>query len=88
MTSRGVEDEAYLNQIADRVCQYGLRGVALAGLEAGRPLSFIIGQLVWIIQPVMSLVIGADVIKKTALLLEDDKAVDHLIYLLESKNKA
>ena len=88
MTSRGVEDEVYLNQIADIVCQYGLRSTVLVGLEAGRPLSFIIGQLVWIFQPFMSLVIGADVIKKTALLLEDEKAVEHLIYLLESKNKA
>ena len=87
MTSRGVEGDRYLNQVADKICLYGLQGPILIGLEAGRPLSFLAGQLIWICQPILRMVVSAEKIKKTALLLEDEKAIDHLINLLESRNK-
>jgi hypothetical protein len=54
-------------------------------LEAGRPLAFVGGQLLWISQPVLGLLLPSNVIGQTARLLENPEAVTALIENLEAR---
>lgn len=85
MTSREVEDEAFISNVAELLCRYGLRQPVLVGLEAGRPLTFIAGQLLWVLQPVLGLVLARDEVTKVAHLMEDPIAIEHLIALLDTE---
>ncbi|MFQ5420021.1 MAG: hypothetical protein ACE5EY_06625 [Anaerolineae bacterium] len=78
------EKEAPISQIADRICQRGWRLPVLLALEAGRPLAFVMGQLLWMAQPALSLVIPGQMIRQTAQFLEDPKAVNQLIACLDT----
>ena len=71
MTSREMEKENFVSQIADYLYAHGLGSTALVGLEAGRPLTFLGGQLLWILQPLMGLIFPKDLISKIAVILED-----------------
>ncbi|MGD2049109.1 MAG: hypothetical protein PVH03_06420 [Chloroflexota bacterium] len=82
MTSRVVEDKAFVSHVADLICQHGLRHFVLIGLEAGRPLTFIAGQLLWVFQPVLGLFLARDEVSRLAHLMEDPIALEHLIELL------
>jgi ABC-type proline/glycine betaine transport system permease subunit len=82
MTSRVVEDEAFVTHVADLICQHGLGHFVLVGLEVGRPLAFIAGQLLWVLQPALGLVLARDDVSKLAHLMEDPIALEHLINLL------
>lgn len=84
MTSRVVEDEAFISNVADLLCRHGLRHPVLMGLEAGRPLMFIVGQFLWVLQPVLGLVLARGEVSKMAHLMEDPIAIEHLIYLLDT----
>ena len=55
----------------------------LMALEGGRPLTLLGGQLMWVMQPVLSLFIATDTVRQTAQLLEDPIAVDALIARLQ-----
>ena len=83
MTSRGPEQQAFVNQVADRIRQLGFRLPALAVLEAGRPLAFVAGQLLWLTQPALALVMPRELLSQTAELLEDPEAVNSLVKLLD-----
>jgi hypothetical protein len=82
MTSRVVEDEAFVTHVADLICQHGFGHFVLVGLEVGRPLAFIAGQLLWVLQPALGLVLARDDVSKMAHLMEDPIALEHLINLL------
>lgn len=82
MTSRVVKDEAFVSHVADLICQHGLRQIVLIGLDAGRPLTFIAGQLLWVFQPVLGLFLARDEVSRLAHLMEDPIALEHLIDLL------
>ncbi len=85
MSRRGLNNEVFVVQIADALCTHGLRLPALIGLEAGRPLSLIGGQLLWLLQPVLSLVVSGEMVGQAALLLEEPAAVEELIDELEAR---
>jgi hypothetical protein len=85
MTSRGREQQAFAYQVADRIRQLGFRLPVLTVLEAGRPLTFVAGQMLWLTQPALALVMPRDVLSQTAELLEDPEAVNSLIELLDGE---
>lgn len=81
------QQEAWLNHLANILQQYELRTPALLALEAGRPLSLLLGQLLWVTQPVASLFLPRQTITNTARLLENPKAVQALIAKLEQRKQ-
>lgn len=86
MTSREVEDEAFISHVADLLCRHRLNHLVLVGLEAGKPLTFIAGQLLWVLQPVLGLMLARDEVMKVAHLMEDPIAIEHLIDILDAES--
>ncbi len=78
------EKDALITQIADHICRHGWRLPALIALEAGRPLTFVMGQLLWVAQPALSLLIPSQMVRQTAHLLEDPATVKQLIARLDA----
>ena len=78
------EQETFVNDFADTLSRRGLADVALLVLQAGQPLSFIGGQLLWMAQPALSIVLPGDQIARVAHLLEEPSAVQSLIARLEA----
>jgi hypothetical protein len=64
----------------------GWSEAALALLEAGAPLAFLGGQLVWLAQPLLSVTFPAAKIQQVAYLLEDPAALEVLRSLLYQEN--
>lgn len=87
MTSRDLEKENFVSQIADYLNAHGLGSAALVGLELGRPLAFLGGQLLWILQPFMGIFVPKDVISKIAVILEDPQATNQLMGQLADREK-
>jgi hypothetical protein len=85
MTSHGLDNEDFVGQIADVICSHGMRLPALVGLEAGRPLSLLGGQVLWILQPILGLVLSRELVEQTARFLEEPQSVDALIAQLEAR---
>ncbi len=85
MTSREVENEATIYRFADALCRYGLRVPALITLEASLPGAFLLGQLIWVSQPVLGLFFSRTELGQIAQLMEDPVAVNHLIAVLEDE---
>ena len=73
----------FLEQVATFVEARGLRQPALLALTAGRPLTFLGGQFLWVAQPALSLILPNQWIRQTARLLEEPEAVEALITRLE-----
>ena len=80
---RNLEQENFLNGIAETIERRGWRLPALAALEAGRPLALVGAQLLWLAQPALSLIISASTIGQFARLLEEPAALDSLVARLE-----
>lgn len=78
------EEDTFVNQFADTLTRRGLREFALVVLQAGQPLSFIGGQLLWIAQPALSVVLPKQQVAQVAYLLEDPAAVQSLIAHLQA----
>ena len=76
-------EKLFLEQIAAFAEARGLRLPLLLALEAGRPLTFLGGQLLWVAQPALSLILPSQWIQQTAQLLEEPEAVEALILRLE-----
>ena len=85
MTSREVVDQAFVRRVAQLLVQKGMGQPARLGLEAGRPIAFFGGQLVWLIQPMLNLLFPAEEVGKLARLLEEPEAVEQLIGLLDGE---
>ena len=85
MSRPGLDSDDIVGQIADAICDHGLRLPALVGLEAGRPLSLIGGQVLWLLQPVLGLVISREMVGRVAKMLEEPAAVEELIGKLEAR---
>lgn len=87
MTSRELQNQAFIDQVADALCLRGWRLPALTVLEAGRPLAFLGGQLLWLLQPVAGPLVSREFVGATARLLEEPSGVDALIRRLEAGEK-
>lgn len=48
-------------------------------LEVGRPLAFLVGQLVWLAQPTLSLLWSSSTVSRWAILFEQPEQLDRLI---------
>ncbi len=79
-----VRDDSFIDHAAASIQQYGLQTAAILFLEAGHPLTFLGGQLLWIAQPVLSLFIASDRLRQAAALLEEPAAVAALVTKLEA----
>ena len=79
------EQKAIVNEIAAALSRRGLNMPALIIIEAGHPLSFLGGQLLWVAQPVLSLFMPSKKVAQLALLLEEPDAVRSLKKKLEAE---
>jgi hypothetical protein len=79
MTSRGPDKQDLAINVADRLRQLGLQLPALVVLEAGRPLAFVAGQLLWLAQPMLALLLPRSEVSRAAELLEDPESVQSMI---------
>ena len=82
-TCRSIEDESAVEYLANELCRRGWSVPALVVLEAGRPLAFVGGQLLWILQPILGLAISIEKIGHLAFILENPKSFERLITQLE-----
>jgi hypothetical protein len=85
MTDRHIENQAFVNQLADLICSWGLQIPVLVGLEAGRPFAFLGGQLLWVAQPALAIFLPGNTVRHLAELLEEPAAVESLITTLEAR---
>lgn len=84
MTQLTPEQDVFLDQVADFVKRAGLRVPTLMALDAGRPLTFLGGQILWLAQPVLSLLLPGKKVAQFARVLEKPEAVSALITRLEA----
>ncbi len=84
MDKKASQQAAFVDHIATIIHQHGWQFPAQLALESGRPLTLIGGQLMWVMQPILSLFITADAVRQTAQFLEDHAAVDALIARLQT----
>jgi hypothetical protein len=87
MTSRDMDNQRFVSQIAEFFCDRGFRSAVLVVLDAGRPLAFLGGQLIWIFQPFASLFFPRHRMAQLAHILEDPQAVDQLIHCLADRSE-
>ena len=81
----------FVKQVAKAIQQRGLKTAALLALEAGQPLAFLSSQLLWVAQPVVTLLSptkqAAQQVQQLAQLLEEPTAVQSLIHCLETEDR-
>ena len=76
--------ESFIDLVVQIIRRHGLQMPALLLLEAGRPVTFLCGQFLWVAQPALSLLVAPDQIGQMAALLEDPTAVRTLTAKLEA----
>lgn len=76
----------FIMQVASAIQKRGLKLPVLVALEAGQPLAFLSSQLLWVMQPVVSLLSPTQMTsqryQQLARLLEEPTAVQSLIHCL------
>lgn len=77
--------ESFISETATVIRRRGWQTPALIFLEAGHPLTFFSGQLLWLAQPALSLVVPSGLVRQVAQLLEEPAAVQALIARLETE---
>ena len=78
------ENKVAIEQVANDICRRGFRVPALAVLESGPLLPFLGSQLLWVVQPALSLFIPSHKVRQAAELLEAPEALSILTdYLRE-----
>lgn len=78
------EQTTFIADLAAFICRRGWRLPALIALQAGSPASFLGGQLLFVAEPALSLVMPSRWVQQTAHLLENPTAVNALIAQLEA----
>jgi len=73
------DNDPILNQISTALKQRGLQAAALTLLEAGRPLTFIGSQMLWLAQPALSLLWPSVQVRQLAQFMEDSAALNALM---------
>lgn len=81
------EQDRFLRELAGGLAERGLRGPALALLAAGRPITFLLGQFLWVAQPAAALLWPRSQITTLAQLLEDERAVAQLQRYLSAEEQ-
>jgi hypothetical protein len=80
--------DLFLDQITTTLKQRGLHTWALTLLEAGQPLVFVGGQLLWLAQPAVGLFWPTDRMRQLAQLMEDPAALRSLMRRLDTDEVA
>lgn len=78
------QEEKLIDRLADWIARQGLVTPAVFLLETNKPFSFLGGQALWMLQPLLGPVLGYDQIGAYARLLEDRTNVERLLSRLES----
>ena len=78
-----VKQAELVDQIVQRVRQWGIGGLVSVLLNSLRPFAFIGGQLLWLAQPTVTLVADGGRVADFARLLEEPAALDLLCTRLE-----
>lgn len=73
-----------INYMAEKIDKYGMGTPAIVFLEAGRPLSFIGGSIMWGAAPFLNIFVNDQYTREIALFLEDRKNMEALIQKIES----
>jgi len=79
MSQPGTGQEQWLDQLAERIHQSGLRVVLLPLLEVGRALGFLASQALLLTQPVWTGLVDEASVNRYVTLLEDPVALEGLI---------
>ncbi|MBZ0267055.1 hypothetical protein K8I85_02780 [bacterium] len=77
------EDEALLDRIAGAVVRWGMEVPAIFLLESAKPLSFVGGQFLHFLSPIVNSVVNAQDMDRLAILLERRETVEELILRIE-----
>ncbi len=77
--------EPTIETMANAIRRYRLQLPASITLEAGQPIAFLGAQLVWLMQPALSLFIHQEKISQLATILEEPQAIEQLLRLLEEE---
>lgn len=81
------EDEELLDRIAGAVVRWGMSVPAIFMLESAKPLSFIGGQFLHFLSPIVHSVANAQDLDRLAFLLERRETVEELILRIERAEK-
>lgn len=84
MTQLTPEQDIFLDRLAAAVQRLGLSEPALMALDAGRPLAFVGGQMLWLLQPLLSLLVSGSYVTQLAQVLEKPETVSALVTRLEA----
>lgn len=76
-----------INKVAEQVVKRGLETPATFFVEMNRPLSFIGGQALVFIAPVLGVIFDQRTIEEFARLMEDRKNIDRLLDKIEDLSK-
>lgn len=78
------QEEAFLQQLTQTVCRWGLKLPTLLTLQAGPPLTFLAAQCLWIAQPACALLFPrTQTVQQVAQLLENPAQLTRFRHLLE-----
>ena len=84
MSSREAVEKEEIGKVVKALADRGWQYPVIYLLEMGQPLALLGGQLLWILQPTLSLFISANAVGRIARLLEQPDVVNDLIIQLES----
>jgi len=73
-----------IRRVADALARHGLTIPAIVLLEMLRPMGFLCGQLLWVLDPALSPVAGG-AHRRLARFLEDGGNIDRLLSALEER---
>lgn len=87
LTRARLQQDTFLRAFARELARRGLQAPALALLTAGRPLTFVLGQVLWVAQPAASLFWSRSSLTGLAHLLEDEQSVAQLEQYLSREDR-
>ena len=79
-----MNQNAFIEKIADKIADLGLTGPVMLLLEINRPLAFLGSQLMLIAQPTLNIFVSPSLPRQIIDLLADSAQVEQLINSLEN----
>ncbi len=83
---RTAEDDQLLDRIAAGVVRYGMTVPAIFLLESSKPLSFVGGQFLHFLSPIVHSIFDARELDRVAILLERRDTLEELIVRIERRD--
>ncbi len=84
----GISDEALIEELAQKIVEKKLDAMAVFCIEAARPLSFIAGQAMIFLGPLVQAVFPMRDYKRYAALLEDRRSLELLVKKIRDSSHA